>query len=384
MKNVDYVVLDALENVDVLPNGFLSMLANLTRTGIFRYQKVEPDGTVHIIKQLRIPEEVFAEETMSSLSGIPITNNHPTELVSPTNASDYVVGMASDNPKRVYAPIQGDSEEYVQQRLTVFDEDVIKAISTKKKTQMSLGYTCELDMTPGVYKGEAYDCIQRCIRVNHASIVDKARGGEGCKVLLDGAEVILDGLSGDEIVNKKGEEPNVKKFTFNGTEYQVEDSVHALLTGFVVKLDEATVLTDSTKKDLEKSTAVCDDLKAQIKTQKDSAVEGFGKAVKARVELEGNSAKVLGSDVTLDGLSDREVKEKVIGKLRPEVELKDMTDEYITARYEVCLEDHASKGENALGKGIVNTDSKGDEDVAEKSRKAQWDHDSKLWEGDKK
>jgi len=383
MKNVDYVVLDALENVDIMPNGFLSILANLTRTGIFRYQKVEPDGTVHIFKQLRIPEEVFAEETMSSLSGIPITNNHPSELVSPTNASDYVVGMASDTPKRVFAPVQGDSEEYVQQRLTIFDEDVIKAVSTKKTTQMSLGYTCELDMTPGEYKGEAYDCIQRNIRVNHASIVEKARGGESCRVLLDGAEVMLDGLSGDEIVNKKGEEPNVKKFTFNGTDYQVEDSVHALLTGFVVKLDEATVLVDSAKKDLEKSTAVCDDLKVQMKTQKDSAEEGFLAAVKARVELEGNSAKVLGDEENFDGLSDREVKEKVIYKLRPEVKLKDMTDEYVTARYEVCLEDHASKGEHTLGKGIVNKDSEDEADAAEKSRKAQWDRDSNLWKGDK-
>jgi len=191
MKNIDYVNLDALDTVDVMPNGFLSILANLTRTGIFKYQKVDPDGTVHILKQLRMPEEVFSEETMESLSGIPITNNHPSELVSPTNANDFIVGMASDTPKRVFAPVQGDSEEYVQQRLTIFDADIIEMVTKKEKTQMSLGYTCELDFIPGEYKGEAYDCVQRNIRVNHASIVENARGGESCKVLLDGAEIML-------------------------------------------------------------------------------------------------------------------------------------------------------------------------------------------------
>jgi len=139
-------------------------------------------------------------------------------------------------------------------------------------------------------------------------------------------------------------------------------------------------LAKSTKTDLEKSTAICDDLKVQIKTQKDSADEGFSTAVKARVELEGRGAKVLGEDTVLDSMTDREIKEKVIENLRSDVVLTDKSDEYVNARFEVCLEDHAAKAEGDLGNRINNTDSKDENKGAETARKAQWDHDSKLWE----
>jgi len=389
MKNVDFFNLDESGAIEVMPNGFISITANLTRTGIFTYRHVRPDGSIKIMKQLRIEEEVFSEEAMESLAGLPITNNHPNELVSPENASEYIVGMASDNPKRIHAPVQGDSEDYIQQRLTIFDDGVIDMIQGKEKGEMSLGYQCELDFVPGEYKGDQYDCVQRNIRYNHGSIVDQARGGPNCKILLDGTEVMLDGLSGDESNINNGEEPNVKKFTFDGTDYQVEDNVHGLLTSLVTKLDSADDLVKTGKSDLDKKTAVCDDLDSQIKVLKDSSddKEGFNAAVKARVELESAGRKVLGDEIALDGLTDREIKEKVIGKVRPDSVLDGKSDDYVGARYEIALEDAADdkevvkNGEEDLGNNINNQDASDGKPDAEKARRAAWDHDSKLWEG---
>ena len=85
--NLDYIRLD--EDLELQPNGFLNVLANLTRTGVFTYFEKSPDGTVRVIRQLRHPDEVFAETTLNSLMGLPATNNHPEELVSPDNA--YVI-----------------------------------------------------------------------------------------------------------------------------------------------------------------------------------------------------------------------------------------------------------------------------------------------------
>ena len=148
MRNVDYINLDASVDPEILPNGFLSIMALLTRTGVFTYQQVDPDGTIRVIRQLRTPDEVFSEETMASLSGLPLTNNHPTEsgqsvLLSPENASDFIVGMASDNPKRVFAPVQGDSEEYVQQKLTFMDADIIEMITYAKDHYSTILFSAE-------------------------------------------------------------------------------------------------------------------------------------------------------------------------------------------------------------------------------------------------
>jgi len=388
MKNVDFILLDETGSVDVMPNGFISITANLTRTGIFTYRHVRPDGTIKILKQLRIEEEVFSEEAMESLAGLPITNNHPSELVNPENASDYIVGMASDTPKRISAPVQGDSEDYIQQRLTIFDDAVIEIITGKEKSEMSLGYQCKLDFTPGVYRGSNYDCVQRDIRYNHGSIVDKARGGPNCKILLDDSEFIVDGFSEDESNINNGEEPNVKKFTFNGADYQVEDDVHGLLTSLVTKLDSASDLVRSGKTDLDKKTAICDDFESQIKVLKDGADDkkAFNEAVKGRVKLEGDGRKVLGNEVALDGLSDREIKEKVIAKARPDTVLDGKSDDYVDARYEIALEDSSDdvvkNGEDVLGKTINNRDASDNKPDAEKARQAAWNRDANLWKGE--
>jgi hypothetical protein len=389
MKNLDFISFDDGGGaIEVMPNGFITITANLTRTGIFTYRHVRPDGSIKILKQLRIEEEVFSEESMESLAGLPITNNHPSELVNPENASEYIIGMASDNPKRISAPVQGDSEDYVQQRLTIFDDSAIEMVTGKEKSEMSLGYQCELDFTPGEYKGENYDAIQRNIRYNHGSIVSNARGGPNCKILLDNSEFIVDGFSDDESNINNGEEPNVKKFTFDGTDYQVEDNVHGLLTSLVTKLDSTSDLVRTGKSDLDAKAAICDDQVSQIKVLKDSAddKEAFNKAVKSRVELEGNGRKVLGDEVTLDGLSDREIKEKVIVKARPEAVLDGKSDGYVDARYEIALEDSSDEvvknGEENLGKEINNKDASDGKPNAEKARQAAWNRDADLWKGE--
>lgn len=394
MRNIEYINLDQDLAVEELPNGFISLLANLTRTGIFTYQQIDPDGTVRILKQLRLPEEVFSEETMASLSGLPITNNHPNELINPENASDFIVGMASDTAKKIRLPVQGDSEEFVQQRLTFFDEDTIDQIRNRTKTQMSLGYSCELEFEPGTYKGQQYDAIQRNIRINHGSLVSRARGGESCRVLLDSGEekeiaflrgedkkvVNFDGFSID-VNNKKERDVKIK---FGGKEYD-EAGVLALLDSFEKKIEEVKGLSDGKQAEVDKLTAVCDDLKSKIKVQNDAddAAE-FRKAVKERVALETRGLEVLGSEVNMDSLSDAEIKVKVIEKLRPATNLDGKSEAYIDARFDVCVEDHAKTSERKIGSNIQNNDSSDDPEAAANKAKAKaWDRARNAWKSDK-
>lgn len=389
MLNVDYINLDDDHSeVIELPNGFISMSALLTRTGIFQYQRIDPDGTIHIIKQLRIPEEVFAEETLQSMTGLPITSSHPpSRTLNPENASDFIVGMASSDPKKVFAPIQGDTEDYLQQQLTIHNADSISDIRNKKKLQLSLGYQCQLDFTPGVYKGEAYDAIQRNIRVNHGSLVRAGRAGPECRLLLDdGSETVIncDGISIDEdpLINDKELD---MKFKFDGKEYEVSDDTHALLTKMQSTSDSQGDLLKAKQGEVDKVTAQVDGLKSELKVQdqNDSAAE-MREVVKARLGLEREVGKVLGEDVALDSLSDQEMKAKVIAKVEADINLDGKSEDYLDAMYDICIAKGVVNTDEAdLGRNRVqNRDNDNVLSIGAKAQKAAWDRDKELWKGE--
>ena len=378
-RNKEFVQFDQAVTLEEMPNGFMSMIANLTRTGIFTYSETGEDGKTRMIRQLRLAEEVFSEETVASLSGLPLTNNHPSELISPDNASDYIVGMTSDQPKRIFAPIHNtdsEEEEYVQQRMTVFDGPTIKDIRTGRKREISLGYTCNLDYEKGTYKGQPYDAIQRNIRYNHVSLVNKARGGPNCKILLDGVEVNFDGESNEQIL-----ETEMKKFKFKGKELEVSDDVHAVLVTLSDSLTETT-------KSLERQNAVTDELTSKLKVQTDADDQAaFRKAVKARVSLESRAQKILGEAKNLDSLTDREIKEACIKEMRDGLDLAGKSDDYVDARFDVVCEDHKEEGNSDVAKmgKKIQADSADDPFTkAEEARKAAWERSKKMYLGGKK
>lgn len=61
--------------------------------------------------------------------------------------------------------------------LTVWDDEAISLIESKKMQELSAGYSYKPDMTPGVFNGETYDGIMRSIHGNHVAIVERGRIG---------------------------------------------------------------------------------------------------------------------------------------------------------------------------------------------------------------
>ena len=383
-SNLDYIKLD-MDEMPLQPNGFLNILANITRTGVFTYFEKSPDGTIKIIRQLRDPEEVFAEKTLETLIGLPITENHPKELISPENANDFVVGMTSDRPKKILLPeTQSDSEEYVQQLLTFFDKPTIEKIKNNDKRELSLGYECFLDEKPGVWNGVAYDYIQRDIKYNHLSLVDRARGGAACRVLIDGGDkekvkqhVLCDGFS---IVDENNEkEKPMKVILHDGKEYKVEEEVYNVFSKIQKDLDGHQAIVDDQKSKIDTLTAQCDDYKSQIedgkKTEKDAE---FNKAVQARVSLESKAKTILGDESSFKGKTDLEIKKEVIVKMRPEVKLDGLSEDYLNARYDVCVEDfkpNQKKDTQTIGDSIKDKTVVSDYKTA---RQKAWERDQEL------
>lgn len=378
--NLDYIRLD--EHLELQPNGFLNVLANLTRTGVFTYFEKSPDGTIRVIRQLRHPEEVFAETTLKTLMGLPATNNHPEELVSPENASDLVVGMTSDTPKKI--SLDGDPEEYVQQLVSFFDPAAIKQIHDGEKRELSLGYTCELEDSQGEWNGVKYDFIQRKISYNHLSLVDRARGGAQCKVLLDGKEISEDlniNCDGLSFIEEPNERVEMKKFIVDGKEVEVSDEVHALLTR--QQKDATTAINDlaSVKSESDKLQAKCDSFEeTQKKVTDEGDKKAFTEAVSARVDLVSKGQKVVGDSDDLSILSDREIKEKVIKHISPDVKLDGKSDDYVQARFDISVEGYKPKGnESQLADSLRSNNDSGGEINLDDVRAKAWKRDQDLW-----
>src|ERR1700752_2409292 len=139
------------------PQGGIVAPAFLTRTGVFAYD--QPDGKT--IYEYRPPDEVFHVDSLATLPHAPVTNKHPDKPVAPDNFQKVAVGHVDAGSVKQ----EGDK---IAARVVVQDARAIRDVSDGKRRQLSCGYDCDVEETPGVLPdGTHYDRIQRNIRYNH-------------------------------------------------------------------------------------------------------------------------------------------------------------------------------------------------------------------------
>lgn len=165
------------------PSGGILAPAAVTRVGVFPYRK--PDGTV--TRELRPPEEVFHPEALASLVNAPVTIGHPSGMVTPETYRSVAAG-------HVVAPARIDVDHVVVD-LALQSADVVSGVEAGTLAETSCGYSLEIDPTPGIWNGEAYDSVQRNIRYNHVAMGPRGWGRGGPTVALrmdDAAQVVQD------------------------------------------------------------------------------------------------------------------------------------------------------------------------------------------------
>ena len=168
VQRFDSLPLDATYFTD---EGYLVDHPIVTSVGIFVYHN--PDGSER--RELRLPEEVFAEKSLASYKGKPIIITHDAGYVDTDNVKEESIGTILSEGYR-----DGDD---VRAEIIIHDTDSLKKY---KMRELSCGYNLRLDETPGVWEGEPYDAIQRDIEINHLALVDKARAGEQARLNIDG------------------------------------------------------------------------------------------------------------------------------------------------------------------------------------------------------
>lgn len=353
-----------MDKFEKTPQGFLRIPASLTRTGVFRYFK---DGKV--VRQLRHPDDVFKPESMASLASVPFTNEHPKKLLDAKTVKAAIAGWVGDS-------IVKDTI-YLNGVVTIADAASIKDVEDGK-AELSCGYEADITDESGIYNGEQYDQRQTNIVYNHVSLVKKGRAGAMVKLHLDSEDENAEFV---EDQNDSPEEENMAKIKIDGVEMEVSKEVADAFEKSSKKQQEEmdslnAKLKDSVpKKDADKMQAKCDALEDEnktLKTKMDSTSDAdkaaaeqkkIDEKVKARVDLLGKASKVLKPEVKTDGLSDLEVKKAVIAEKRPTLDLKDKSEDYVNATFDLIIEDSATDKENQdkLNKQ-VNKDGKDVED----------------------
>lgn len=153
--------------------GYLRDTPVVTSVGIFDYKN--DDGSIR--KELRLPEHVFAPESLKSYKGKPIIITHDAGLVNKNNVDQEAVGTILSEGFR-------DGND-VRAEIIIHDTNELKRCGLK---ELSLGYSLDLIEEPGEWNGEHYDAIQTNIIINHLALVANARAGEQARLNIDGKE----------------------------------------------------------------------------------------------------------------------------------------------------------------------------------------------------
>ncbi len=328
------------------PEGFLTGRAIVTNIGVFQYK--DADGTIH--GELRLPEEVFAEASLESLKLKPVTNNHPTELVTVDNVKQLQVGSLGANPSS-----QTNDDGHVPMNdltnglhlaidMVITDADTIADVQAGKRG-LSCGYTCDIEQVSGVYLGMPYTAIQRNIRYNHVAIVDQGRAGDAAKIVMDSAD-----SAGCAVYNHTAKEDSTmefKKIVLDSVEYQAEAPVLTELSKRKGRIDELTAECDTLKVDRSTLEAERDALKekldaaqAALEEAKKLGPEKLDAAVKERLELLDTASK---AKVKADGLTPAEVEKAVVAAVFPKTKLDGKDEAYIKTLYTAAKDELAAR-----------------------------------------
>jgi hypothetical protein len=210
-------------------DGYLYAEATFARDGILEYTNA--DGSKR--RELRLPEE--NKKALTGFGRKPFTIEHPTTLVNSGNAKQLSVGLT--DPEVVY-----DKSGFVRGVITVMDSTAVDLIRSGQKPEVSVGYQCRLEHSPGVWQGERYDAIQRDIVVNHVCCTAKGRAGEDVRIHLDSeTEDSLDiAYLTDSLDNQTTTGGNVATLVIGKGTYEVPAELAPAISSELSKLDSLT------------------------------------------------------------------------------------------------------------------------------------------------
>jgi uncharacterized protein len=313
----DALLLDQASDVHFTTDGYLAANPRIARSGIQIYAGDEvgmPDK--ERVRVYRPENEVFAPDAVASYSHLPVTDDHPKQLLSAKNWAKYVKGETGDEILR--------DGKAVRIPMMLRDHDSIQKFKDGKN-QLSVGYVCDIEWNPGrTDDGSEYDCIQRNIRANHLAVVSAARGGPELNIGDGRADTNQDSFphKGEPTMSFKAVQIDGITVEMSDTAAQVVNQAlaraAAALDAFKKKekddeeeCEDARSKLDQANTALKTKDAEIATLKQQLKDAEMTPVKLDG-LVKERGNVIDKARKVMGSSLVVDGRSIEDIRRQVV------------------------------------------------------------------------
>ena len=159
------------------PEGYVRVRGTFSRSGCQTY--TNPDGSKRV--EYRPPEEVSRPDSLLSMGGLPVTLEHPPQLLTPDTVRQHTRGHSGTQVEF--------TDGFVHGTVTLTDREAIEAVKRRDAVELSVGYRCEYDPTPGTAPdGTRYDGVQRNISGNHLAVTGKGRAGSEVCLHFDSAD----------------------------------------------------------------------------------------------------------------------------------------------------------------------------------------------------
>lgn len=169
-------------------NGWFEVQDNpMSLVGVFPYLGRSLPGAPDPDKMYMVyrpADELSSPETIDSFKLLPWIDDHvmlgsEDEGLTPAERKG-VQGVVGE--KVYFAETERFPNGALFGNLKLFSEAMAQLLAADKK-ELSCGYRCKYDWTPGEFDGVRYDCVQREIRGNHLALVENGRMGPEVAVL---------------------------------------------------------------------------------------------------------------------------------------------------------------------------------------------------------
>ena len=315
MRVIDAAVLAGTRTTK---DGYLLADARVSRTGIQNYRGSEVGRPqVDVVRVWRPEDQVFSDAAMASFAHRPVTDDHPPEMVTAANWKTYARGQSGGEVAR-----DGDC---LRIPLMIADADAIAAVQAGKR-ELSAGYTCDLDWTPGTTpEGQPYDARMTNLVGNHVAIVARGRAGTECR--------IGDSLAAFDALPTTKETTKMKTLIIDGVSIEVADEAVAV----IAKLQSAIAGADAkvSAKDGE-----IDALKVAHATALAAAnarvLDGaaLDAAIAARAAVIDAARGILGASFDATGKSDADLRRLAVAAKLTDARIAGKDDAYVAAAFD--------------------------------------------------
>lgn len=340
MRFVDTATVSGLRRTS---DGYAVAEVPVARTGIQDYAGYEvgkPD--MPVVRMYRPPEAVFADEYLRSIPHKAVTDDHPNEAVTAANWKRYSAGYTGETVRkdeasgRIFVP------------MLFADEAVIAKLESGKR-EVSCGYTCDVDWTPGVTpEGEAYDAIQRPSALNHIALVSRGRAGSSCRV----------GDNWMPVNDSKEPVVALKTITFDGLPVEVTDAAEAVIKKLETARDALkSELADAVKEvadakaEHDRSLAAKDAelAEAKAKVADQATIDRLADEKAAVVTL---AKQIVGDSLTTAGKTVAEIRREVVKAKGVAVDGK--SDDYVEAYFDTLKPAVTDSFRDTVKDGVVS------------------------------